>query len=72
MRVSNSLDPDGTLRIVGPDLGPNCLQRLTAGKTSRERAKPLELYSQLFSTDFIEQKFSNFVKYIILKVPKYM
>ena len=26
-RVSNSLDPD---QNIGPDLGPNCLQRLTA------------------------------------------
>ena len=28
-RVSNSLDLD---QNVGPDLGPNCLQRLSAGK----------------------------------------
>ena len=28
-RVSNSLDPDQARRIVGPDLGPNCLQRLS-------------------------------------------
>ena len=25
--VSNSLDPDQAKRFVGPDLGPNCLQR---------------------------------------------
>ena len=29
-RVSNSLDPDHTRQNVGPDLGPNCLQRLSA------------------------------------------
>ena len=28
--VSNSLDPDQDQRFVGPDLGPNCLQRLSA------------------------------------------
>ena len=26
-RVSNRLDPDQTRRFVGPDLGPNCLQK---------------------------------------------
>ena len=29
--MSNSLDPDQAEHIVGPDLGPNCLQRLSAG-----------------------------------------
>ena len=29
-RVSNSLDPDQARHFVGPILGPNCLQRLTA------------------------------------------
>ena len=31
-RVSSSLDPD---HAVGPDLGTNCLQRLSAGDTSK-------------------------------------
>ena len=26
-RVSNSLDPDQAQNFVGPDVGPNCLQR---------------------------------------------
>ena len=30
IRVSNSLDSDQTWHIVGPDLGPNCLQSLSA------------------------------------------
>ena len=29
-RVSNSMDPDQDRHSVGPDLGPNCLQRLSA------------------------------------------
>ena len=37
IRVSNSLDPDQARHFVGPDLGPNCLQRLTADDTSRQR-----------------------------------
>ena len=28
--MSNSLDPDQARRFVGPDLGPNCLLRLSA------------------------------------------
>ena len=28
--MSNSLDPDQARHFVGPDLGPNCLQRLPA------------------------------------------
>ena len=35
MRVSNSLDPDQARQFVGPDLGPNCLQRLSAEDSSR-------------------------------------
>ena len=34
IKVSNSLDPDQALDLVGPDLGPICLQRLTADVTS--------------------------------------
>ena len=30
IRVSDSLDPDQARHIVGPDLGTNCLQRLSA------------------------------------------
>ena len=39
IRMSNSLDPDQSRHFVGPDLGPNCLQRLSADDTSRQRAK---------------------------------
>ena len=35
--MSNSLDPDQARRFVGPDLGPNCLPRLTADVTGRQR-----------------------------------
>ena len=39
-RVSNSLDPDQAEHFVGPDLGPNSLQRLLADDTSRQRVNP--------------------------------
>ena len=29
IKVSNNLDPDQARPFVGPDLGPNCLQRLS-------------------------------------------
>ena len=37
IRVSKSLDSDQARLFVGPDLGPNCLQRLSADDTSRQR-----------------------------------
>ena len=36
-RVSNSLDPDQAPHCLGPDLGPDCLPRLSADHTSRQR-----------------------------------
>ena len=35
IRVSNSLDPDQAQCFVGPELGPNCLKRLSADDKSR-------------------------------------
>ena len=34
--MSNSLDPDQARQFIGPDLGPNCLQKLSAEDTSRQ------------------------------------
>ena len=40
IRVSNSLDPHQERLSVGPDLGPNCLQRLLADdKNHRQQSK---------------------------------
>ena len=38
--MSNRLDPDQARHFVGPDLGPNYLQRLSADNTSRQRVSP--------------------------------
>ena len=38
-RVSNSWDADQARHFVGPDLGPNCLQRLSADNIRRQRVK---------------------------------
>ena len=32
--VSNSLDPDQARHFIGPDLGPNCLQRSSSDKAT--------------------------------------
>ena len=39
IRVSNSLDPDQDRQNVGPDLGPNSLQRFSADDKSRHKAR---------------------------------
>ena len=51
-RISNSLDPDHARRFVGSDLGPNCLQRLSADGTIRLRVKRICPYT-------MHIKFSN-------------
>ena len=42
--MSNSLDPDQARRIVRPDLGPNCLPKLSADGTGRQRVKAYKFY----------------------------
>ena len=37
--MSNDLDPDQDRRFVGPDLGPNCLQRVSATKAAASKGK---------------------------------
>ena len=53
IRVSNSLDPDQARRFVGPDLGPNCLQKLPADDARRQRVnifnKLVRVYFRLFT-----------------------
>ena len=45
--VSNSLDPDQARPYVWPDLGPNCLQRLSADDTSRQRDRLVCTYKKM-------------------------
>ena len=39
--MSNRLDPDQARHLVGPDLGPNCLQSLSADDSSRQSKVPI-------------------------------
>ena len=49
IRVSKSLDPDQARHFVGPDLGPNCLQRLSADIAGKElKANVNFIWHQLF------------------------
>ena len=41
--MSSSLDPDQDRHIVGPDLGPNCLQKLSADDKSLLARKELRV-----------------------------
>ena len=54
--VSNRLDPDQVLHFVGSDLGPNCLQKLSAEDTSRYKMKRL---IPLFHTGPESHKLTN-------------
>ena len=49
--VSNSLGPDQDRRSVSPDLGPNCLQRLSADNPSRQKKTFLKLFMYLNGID---------------------
>ena len=44
IRVSNGLDPDQDQHYVGPDLGPNCLQRLSEDNKPPLARNALTLY----------------------------
>ena len=39
--MSTSLDPDQARQFIGPDLGPNCSQKLSANGTSWQRVNIL-------------------------------
>ena len=45
--MSNSLDPDQARHYVGPGLGPNCLQRLSADDMSKARLKGVKVLAVL-------------------------
>ena len=52
IRVSNSLDPDRARHFVGPDLGPNYLQRLSVDDTSRLRCLAV-VFDDLYCTGIL-------------------
>ena len=57
-RVSNRLDPDQARHFVGPDLGPNCLQRLSVDDTSRQRVNMVRVNEKYMLTDIYTMRMS--------------
>ena len=59
--MSNSSDSDQARHLVGPDLDPNCLQRLSADGTSWQRVN--KFYYNICLECFTEVlgKYSNIV-----------
>ena len=51
VRVSNDLDLDQDQHFVGPDLGPNCLQKLSAGGKSRNKLGKRKKKPSLFQDE---------------------
>ena len=56
--MSNSLDPDQARQFVGPDLGPNCLPRLSANDTGRQivNSEPQHFVILYFLVNFTGKK----------------
>ena len=52
--MSNSFDPDQARHFVGPDLDPNCLQRLSADDTIRAATCNFQQCGILTSVDSYE------------------
>ena len=62
--MSIKLDPDQARHFVGPDLGLNCLQRLSADDTRRQRVKATNHYDETAincksKTQFSQENFKN-------------
>ena len=53
--MTNSLDPDQARRSVGPDRGPNCLQKLSSDDTSRKRVN----FSEVLGSKLMSQTFKK-------------
>ena len=45
--------PDQDWRSFGPDLGPNCLQKLSADDTSRQRVDDIKIYIQFMGAQWL-------------------
>ena len=66
IRVSNSLDPDQARRFVEPNLGPNCLQKLSADDKSRVKIVPLIIPLLGSTTDGLSYVFFFFPVYWVV------
>ena len=60
IRVTNSVDPDQDRHSVGPDLVPNCLQRLSADDISQSPP----------ASKGLKQNFASFTRNVMSSVGK--
>ena len=51
-RVTNNLDPDQDRHSVGPDLGPNCLQRFSTDHPGDKNILILHLFCRTIDFEF--------------------
>ena len=66
--MSNSLDPDQAQHVIGPDLGPDCLQKLSVAKLNMEITFEYSIFPlmgiafeyQIFLYILIARKLENF------------
>ena len=65
--VSNGLDPDQAWHVVRPDLGPNCMQRLSADNKLSLAGKKLKVYPHEISgaTSFWEYTYTHTFTYVL-------
>ena len=61
IRVSNCMDLDQARCFVGPDLGPNCLQRLSADNTSRYRDNAKKPLYNMYTCILVDKKGPHFI-----------
>ena len=71
IRVSNSLEPDQAQPYVGPDLGPNCLQRLSKDDRDKELSLLIPKYS-LLSIPRISRDWAKYVELSVVRGNQFM
>ena len=68
VRVSNSSFPDQDRRPVGPDLGPNCLQRLWVTKVAASKERVIRACALIRLTVVYGSNEFNFECWVIFHV----
>ena len=63
--MSNSLVPDQARHFVGPDLDPNCLQRLSADDTGSLKTR---VKVRIFDGDFRDSESSVWIYQVFLYI----
>ena len=63
------MDPDQAQHFIGPDLGPNCLQRLTADNKELKTLAKIIILGLLATVRLsLDDLFSFFLNFILIKL----